>query len=295
MNRAFFCKCSHTSSLVRVLWDNEWIGAINPVVRPCFCIEHFAWFAIIAAFRLLARNAIGEAPTYEYTYQCIRLSRCQLLQISGWGVRTAFARNLSSAVCVQYEGRCSMTAQQNHQTKLGHCTVHLSSYNAAPPRLQAQMKQLRRKAATVIQNPPRPLRRWRELQRPLLARPWLPLSVRRLRRGGFAVWASDPHLRVICPVLFVYNMRGIAWWQRGKIKTEVPWSSHGASVFRLCSGKLHFFSEIFLDSENFLRKSQIFRLHFLRKSKSYLRKCNLVFFSLGARFRITNYASENYF
>jgi len=60
-------------------------------------------------------------------------------------------------------------------------------------------------------------------------------------------------------------------------------------------GKLHFFSEIFLDSENFLRKSQIFRLHFLRKSKSYLRKCNLVFFSLGARFRITIYASENYF
>ena len=60
-------------------------------------------------------------------------------------------------------------------------------------------------------------------------------------------------------------------------------------------GKLHFFSEIFLDSENFLRKSQIFRLHFLRKSRSYLRKCNLVFFSLGARFRITNYASENYF
>ena len=61
------------------------------------------------------------------------------------------------------------------------------------------------------------------------------------------------------------------------------------------AGKLHFFSEIFLDSENFLRKSQIFRPHFLRKSTSYLRKCNLVFFSLGARFRITNYASENYF
>ncbi len=76
---------------------------------------------------------------------------------------------------------------------------------------------------------------WRVLQRPLLARPWLPLSVRRLRRGGFAFWASDPHLQVICPVLFVYNMRGIAWWQRGKIKTEAPWSSHGASVFRLCS------------------------------------------------------------
>ena len=30
-------------------------------------------------------------------------------------------------------------------------------------------------------------------------------------------------------------------------------------------GKFHFFSEIFLDSANFLRKSQIFSVHFLRK------------------------------
>jgi hypothetical protein len=30
-------------------------------------------------------------------------------------------------------------------------------------------------------------------------------------------------------------------------------------------GKFHFFSEIFLDSANYLRKSQIFSVHFLRK------------------------------
>jgi hypothetical protein len=84
-------------------------------------------------------------------------------------------------------------------------------------------------------------------------------------------------------------------WKERISNVQAKATGAGAGAAGKEDGKLHFFSEIFLDSENFLRKSQIFRLHFLRKSTSYLRKCNLVFFSLGARFRITNYASENYF